>query len=245
MTKRRLVAVALGALTGGFLALGAMALVVGNVAIDTVDAVVLSQATSRVRPTFAASAGAVYTLVIVLGALAGIVIGLIAYLLAREIDPDRERFPLRYLLAVAAVTSAVVAYAGLRTGVGAVGSITAGVVTLSVFRATVVAVVTGAAAGAATAFTMHVLVEPSFLGLEGAAWPKTRREFLVASAKAVLAPIVAVAVAGGAAVGLAQIMLSLTTEGAVIFASAVAVVVLGGAALLAARPWDKQPPSAS
>jgi hypothetical protein len=114
-----------------------------------------------------------------------------------------------------------------------------------VFRATVVAVVTGAAAGAATAFTMHVLVEPSFLGLEGAAWPKTRREFLVASAKAVLAPIVAVAVAGGAAVGLAQIMLSLTTEGAVIFASAVAVVVLGGAALLAARPWDKQPPSAS
>jgi hypothetical protein len=245
MTRRRLVAVVLGALTGVFLAFSAMALVVGNVAVGTVDAVVLSRATSRARPVFEASAGAAYALVIVIGAVAGIVIGMITYALARETAPERERFPLRYLLPVAAFTSAIMAYAGLRTGVGAAGSIAAGVVSLSMFRALVVAVATGAAAGAVTAFAVHALVEPSFLGLEGAAWPRTSREFVLASTKAVLAPIAAVAVAGGAAIGISQILLSLTTEGAVIFASVLAVVILGGAALLAARPWDRQPPSPS
>ena len=103
------------------------------------------------------------------------------------------------------------------------------------------AVLTGAVAGAVGAFAVHVLVEPSFLGLEGAAWPRTSREFALAATKAVMAPVAAVAIAGGLAVAISQLLLASTTEGAVIFASVIAVVVLAGAALLAARPWDKGP----
>ena len=128
----------------------------------------------------------------------------------------------------------------LRFGLGATATIEEGVVTISVFRMAVLAVVTGAAAGGITASAVDALARPAVLGLEGEAWPTSTRAFLGEMVRALGGPTIATVTIAALAIGLAQLLLTFHGAASIAIFSVVAALVLGGAAAIAYRPWDRE-----
>ncbi len=180
-----------------------------------------------------------YLIVVIAGILGGLAVAGLTYAAARESEPDAPKFPLRWQLPVAGLTSGLAAYAMLRAGIGAFADITAGVVTVSVFRFVLIALVAGAVAGAVTAYIVDRLARPDLLGFGGAAWPTNPRELMMEMARSVAIPVVAVMIAGAFAFGLSQVLLEAQGWLAVTLFSVAGAVVLGGATLLAYRPWER------
>jgi hypothetical protein len=135
--------------------------------------------------------------------------------------------------------SGITGYAVLRAGLGLGSDIDAGVVVIAVSSFVLIALVSGLVAGGVTTFIVDRLARPDLLGLGGAAWPTSSRELVGAIARAVGIPLVAVAIAGIFALGLAQLLLTAEGTLAVILFSIAAALVLGGAALVAYRPWER------
>lgn len=185
------------------------------------------------------SNGALYFLVVIIGLIGGSVITAITYAFGRQSEPDARRLPLRYLIPTGAVLSAIFGYAVLRSGLGATGTITAGVVTVSVFRMLVVSVIAGAVAGAVTAVTVDSLARPTFLSIEGEAVPTSPQAFMREMVRAVSGPMIGTVAAAAFAIGLSQVLLAIEGIGAVAIFSGVGALVLGGATLLALRPWER------
>lgn len=229
-----------GALAGGLLALVLIAVFGSITALRSVDATVLDEAAMRARPEFVVGAGAMYFLVILLGLVGGLVITAIAYAFQRQENLEGEMFPLRYLLPTGAITAAIMAYVGIRIGIGAAGSIAAGEITVSVARLLVISVLSGAFAGAVTAATVGALARPEVLAIEGEAVPASFRAFTAEMVRAVGSPMIGVIFAAGFAIGLSQLLLAIEGLGAVAIFSVVGALVLGGATLLALRPWERR-----
>lgn len=231
-----------GAVAGGLLVLVLMALLGGMTALESVEAVVLDPVTGRSRPEFVVTNGAMYFLVVCIGLIGGSIITAITYAFGRQTEPDARRLPLRYLLPAGAILSAVFGYGVLRAGLGALGDITAGIVTISVFRLLVVSIVAGAVAGAVTAATVDSLARPAFLSIEGEAVPASPQAFIREMVRAVSAPMIGTIAAAAFAIGLSQILLAIEGIGAVAIFSVVGALVLAGATLLALRPWERGGP---
>lgn len=225
-----------GSVAGAIAALVLMAMFVGRFAIDALDVV-------DGRAAFEASSGAMYLLIVVIGLIGGIVISAVIYAFGRESEPDAQRFPVAWMIPIGAVTAALFAYAVLRFGVGALGDITAGVVTISVARMVVVALVMGIVAGGITAATVDALARPSVLGFEGEAVPESTGAMVTEMLQAIGAPVIALIVAAIFAVSLSQVLLAVEGIGAVVIFSVVGAAVLGGATLIALAPWDRSPPA--
>jgi hypothetical protein len=221
-----------GAVAGAVIALAFTALFVGRFALRSVSQV-------DGRAAFEVTSGALYLLVVIVGALAGLTIGVVAYAFGREAEPDAPRFPLQYLLPVAAATGALFAYAVLRAGLAFFGDINQGMATISVVRMVVVVLVMGVLAGGITSAVVDALARPAFLGLEGEAIPESAGAVMVEMGRALGAPLIALIVGAGFAVGLSQILLAVEGTGAVAIFSVVGALVLGGATLIALRPWER------
>jgi hypothetical protein len=231
--------VAYGAVAGGFLGLIAVALLGGRFALNAAVATPVADGSPRASIEFVASSGGMYMLVLLAGIVGGLAIAGITYAVGRESEPDAPKFPLRWLLPTAGFVSGVAAYATFRAGLGLFADITAGVVTISVSQLVLIALSSGAVAGAVTAFIVDRLARPESLGLGGVAWPSGARELLGAMTRAVGLPIMAVVIGGVFALGLSQLLLGVSATTAVVIFSVVGVLVLGGAVLLAYRPWER------
>ena len=235
---QRVRSVVYGATGGALLALVGLAVYGSRASLRSVQGVLLDPAAGRGRSDFMISSGGLYMAVIILAVLGSLVIaGAIYAFGSREIG--ERRFPLRFLLPTAGITAAIMAYALLRAGLGAVATIELGTVTVSVFRLIIVSMVAGTVAGGATASVVDALARPSFLGFEGDAVPRSSAAFMREAVSAIGAPTIAVVAAATFAVGLSQVLLSLHGTAAVAAFSVVAALVLGGAALIAYRPWDR------
>lgn len=180
-----------------------------------------------------------YALVIVLALAGGLAIAGVVYALGREAEPDAPKFPLSWLLPVAAITSAIMAYAVLRGGLGVGADITAGVVTVSAFRLTVIALIAGVVAGGVTSRVVDALARPATLGEANEAWPESSRAFVLEMLRAIGAPTIAALVIAVFAITLSQVLLQLHGMAAVAAFSIVAAVILGVVSLAAYRPWDR------
>ncbi len=235
--SNRLKATVYGAVAGAFTGLALLVFWTGRTALGSIDGVML-RGTARGRSEFVVSSGGLYFLVIVSAVIGGLAIAGIAYTLGRESEPESPKFPLRFLLPTAAIVAATMAYAVLRVGLGASAGILNGVVTISVFRMVVLAVVVGAVAGGITASTVDALARPANLGFEGAAWPTSTRAFLTEMMRAIGGPTIATVTVAAFAIVLSQFLLQLHGAASVAAFSVVGAIVLGGAAAIAYRPWD-------
>lgn len=233
-------AVLYGALGGGLLGLMASALVAGRYALGSAVAVPLSEGSTRAGVSFEVATGGLYLAVLVIGMLGGLAIAGIAYGIGHESEPTAARFPLRFLLPVAALVSGLVAYGVLRAGLGAFGDIQAGVATISVSALTLTAAVAGAVAGAVTSDITDRLARPRVLGLEGAAWPTSGGALMSEMGRAVATPVLALVIAASFAVPLSQLLVAAEGTLAVALFAIAAGGILGGAALLAYRPWERR-----
>ena len=237
MIVTRARAVFYGSLAGALMALALVAILGARAAID--GAVITDG-----RAEFVVSAGSLFLAVAVFGAIGGILIAGTDYLFSNEAEPDSPRFPLGYLLPVAAVTGALFSYIPMRFGLGMTGDLAEGTITVSVYAMVVIGLIAGIVAGAITTAIVDALARPAFLRLEGEAWPTSGGEVAVHMLRAVGTPLVALVVSALFAVGLAQILLEVEGTGAVIVFSVVATLILGGAALIAAEPWKRNGTSA-
>jgi hypothetical protein len=236
--RHRAVSTAWGAATGSLLALAALVLFTGRQAIDSVGSVVLSYDAMRIRPQFAISSGGLFLLVAGTALIGGLAVAAITYARSGALDPSSERFPLRGVLPVGAVTGLVAGYAVLRAGLGATATIDAGVVTISAYRMIVVAGLAGLVAGGATAAVVEPLARKRVLGIGGEGWPEDRAPFAHSMVRAVGTPVLAAITIVALAIGLSELLLALGDNAAIAVFAIVAAAVLGGIALLAYRPWD-------
>ncbi|MCP3973748.1 MAG: hypothetical protein GY720_04570 [bacterium] len=236
----RVRSVVYGAAAGALLGVVAVALWGSRASLGSVEGILIDPAAGRGRSDFMISSGWLYLAVILLAMLGGLTIAAIVYAFGRENEPDGARFPLPYLLPAAAVTAAIMAYTSLRFGLGATATIEAGTVTVSVFRLIIISVIVGLVAGGATASVVDALARPGFLGFEGEAVPSSPAAFSREMMAAIGAPTIALVVIAVVAVGLSQLLLSLSATGSVVAFSVAAALILGGAALMAYRPWERE-----
>lgn len=239
MARRTAAVTIFGALAGAVL--GVMALAVGaGVLADSASSLLLDPENARSRPEFLVTNGALNLFVVAATLAGGILISAVTVGLSGDDTGRPHRIS---LLIVGAGTGAAVAlgFAAFRAAFGIGGgdpfdpNVAAGVVSLSVFRAVVTTLVSGAAAGAAAATTAYLLAQPDLLGLGGEAWPD-RARFLRESAAATVIPTLGLVAAAGFIFGLSRILLEGSGAAAVIAASVAAAAVLGGAAYVAAHP---------
>lgn len=240
MDRNRMTATAISGLLGGFAGAVFLAGFGALMAMGSFGAVQL--AGGRARPQLVVTAGAMWFLAIVLGAIGSIAVALVAMAIGRTRAPKIATFPTAGLLTIAAVAGALLAYVGLRMTVNLSGDITTGVVTISAFRLIGSVMTVGVFVGSSVGWLTHALANPAFLGLDGAAWPETRGDFLKASMQAMNAPMTALLVLAIIAIPLSQALLTAAEEitgGAVIVGSVVAILILAGASFVAYRPWDR------
>ena len=103
--SQRLRTTVAGAVAGGLLGLVLTAIYGGRAALGSVDAIALRG--SVARSEFVVSSGGMYALVLLVSMLGGLIIAGVTYALGREAEPDAPKFPLSWLLPVAAITSAI------------------------------------------------------------------------------------------------------------------------------------------
>ncbi len=253
MGGRTITVTTLGAAAGALLGVLGLALMGGLVVTGTVDATLISQSRSIARPQFTASAGAMYLLVVIYGAAAGLLLATGTVAIMRFLYPEERRFGPGVLELGGTVVGAVFAYVGLRTGLGWGGAIIFDEVTgtttavLSVFRATLVAAGVGAFVGVVIAPTVEWLSRPAVVGLEGEAWPESRPAFLKETMRAMAVPVVALATAAVIIFGFSRVLIAGAEDIAIVVTvfSVVAALVLAGAAYIAAHPpRGSEPPDA-
>lgn len=221
-----------GAVAGGVVAMALMAIFIGRFAVDALDVI-------DGRASFEASTGSVYLLVVVISLLGGLAISAVTYAFGVESEPETQRFPLAWMLPIGAVVAALFSYAVLRFGVGLAGDISAGVLTISVMRMVIVALVMGVVAGGITGAVVDALARPSVIRFEGEAAPESPQAIVAEMLQAIGAPVIALIVGAVFAIALSQVLLAVEGIGATIIFSVVGAVVLGGAALIALAPWDR------
>ena len=229
------IAVGIGAVAGAVLGIAAIAVLAPRVITSGVDVVVLDAA-GRARGTFVVTQGAMYVTIIGLSAVGGALIGSLGYAVGKEASPHSPRLALGPLAVVGAVTGIVIGFATARAAVGIGGDISHGIVTISVFRAIIVASITGATTGAVVAGGIERISRPASLGLAGEAWPASPATFMKDGMVAMGLPTLTVLI-GLVLVGIfSQVLLKSPTVAALALFSLVATGVLAIAALIAANP---------
>lgn len=241
---KRVVALgAFGTLIGAVAAIMLIAFAAEFFIDSSVGAVVLNPFTGRARPQFVATEGSTYLFLFFASAPIGGALAHMTWLIGRQVEPDTPRFGLPLTAASGILVAPIIAYSALRTGIGAAGVINQDVITLSVFRAVVVIVVTGAVTGLVTVLVADRVSRVEVLGLGGAAWPRSRAVFTKESMRAVGVPMAALLVIAAVVIGVSRIFLLGPGLGAVVAASVVAVAILAAAAFTAYRGGDDQPSS--
>jgi len=232
--RRTLAAMILGAAVGMVAGVGVLALAASRLVDGGVGATF--SATGLARAEFVVSQGGLFVLVILAGLMGGSLLGALGFTVAREASPESRRVALGPLTTLGALAGVVVAFAATRALVGLTADITGGVVTISVFRAGIVALGAGAATGLVVGGAVERLANPAVYGFGGEAWPANPVAFLRNTAVALGFPILALAVGGLIVWGLSAVLLEASKEVAIVVFGAAAAAVLGIAAFVASHP---------
>jgi hypothetical protein len=224
----------LGGLLGAVLGIGALALA----AARTIDTGLTLAPQPRGGALFEVGRPSMTLLILLAGAVGGFIIGAIGYAVGRSADPTERRYRAAPLIALGAGTGAIIAFAASRAAIGAAAtSIVDNVVTISAFRASLVAVVTGAVTGLVVATTVERMARPALFQFGGEAWPAHLGAFIRDSATAILIPVVGLVAAAAIVFGLSRALLEWSHLVAlVIFAGTAAAVLFGAAAIAARQP---------
>lgn len=236
MQRRTWSAIALGGTLGAIVGLAVIALSAARVIGPGVEAVVFDDATGATRATFLVSQAGIYMLILVAGAFGGALIAGVGYAVGTLAGDDSDRFSLRPLTIIGAFAGAVIGFAAARTAIGVGGTITDGVVSLSVFRAAMVALIAGGTMGVVVAGTVERVGRHEVLGFEGAAWPSNPVAFARDALTAMGLPALGIVVALGIVFGLSRVLLEANKTTSLIVFGGVAALVLFGAAAIAALP---------
>jgi hypothetical protein len=235
--RRTWSAIAIGGALGAILGLAVVALAAGRVFGDGVQAIVFDETTGATRATFLVSQAGMYTLIAVAGAFGGAIIAGVGYAVGTLAGDTGERFSLTPLAIVGAFIGAVIGFASARTAIGVGGTITAdGIVSLSVFRAAMVGLISGGTTGVVVAGTVERVGRTEAVGLEGPAWPSNPIAFARDALAAMGLPALAVVVGLGTVFALSQILLESDKTVALVIFGGVAALVLFGAAVIASSP---------
>jgi nitrate reductase NapE component len=150
-------ALLVGAVTGIVLAV-ALTLYVGSTGgIPSVDAVVEG---SRIVPVFAPPASSLWIMVILTCAIGGFVAATTTRAVARVVAPDVNATSLVVIATLGIVIAPVVGMAVFPLGAIVLGSISEGIVTLSVIQLVALALITGFAAGGFVVWLSYILARP-------------------------------------------------------------------------------------
>ncbi len=200
MNRRSMVAGGIGALAGVAAALLVIAFAAVLVIEQSVTVEVLQASRARVRAAFVTHDWTMFVVVAVAGAVVGGLIARVAIAAANVAHPEEPRLAGAPLMLLLAGLGAVVAYAMLRAGLGVGASIVGDpaadetIVAVSLFRAIVVGMITGATTGAVTAVSGEWLSRPAVVGLGGEAWPASARRFAREATAAMVIPLLAAVV---------------------------------------------------
>jgi hypothetical protein len=234
LSRETLTASALGALAGA--ALGIVALVFA--AARTLEHGLVTGGSGA---SFVVGRGSMTVYIMLAGAALGAVVAGLGYGVGRLGSPRERRYPAGALIGLGTVTGAIAAFAASRAAIGATAtSILDGTVSLTVFRAGLVAVIAGAATGLIVAASVERMSRPTTFGFEGEAWPTSFAAFLREAAPAVGIPMASLIVVAAGAYAFSQFLLGVSHLTALIGFSAAAAVILFGAAAIAAREPRKR-----
>ena len=185
---------------------------------------------------FVVGEGAMDLLIAVSGAIAGAVLGGVAYAVGKESAPDSPRISLVPLAVLGAAIGTVIGFAVARASLGIAAGREAELVTVSVFRAAMVALIAGGATGGVIGGTVERLSRPEAFAFGGQAWPVSPVAFFREATRAAGLPALAVLVAVGMVAGLAWVLLEASHGVGLIVFGGAAAVVLFGAAFIASHP---------
>jgi len=237
--RRTWSAIVLGGTLGAILALAVVALSAGRLIGSGVHTVLVEG--EPARATFLVNQAALYVLVIVASTIGGAVLAAVGFAAGKLAGPESDRFALVPLAIIGAIVGAVIGFAAVRTAIGVGGTITDGVISLSVFRAAMVALIAGAVTGTVVGGTVERVGRPEVLGFEGTAWPSNPAAFLRDAMTAMGLPALAIVIGLTVVFVLSRVLLEADkTTGLIVF-GAVAALVLFGAAAIAARPTRRDP----
>lgn len=237
MQRRTWSAIVLGGTLGAILGLAVVALAAARVIGSGIEAVVFDEATGATRATFLVGQAGMYLLIVVAGAVGGALIAGLGYAVGALAGEEGDRFSLTPLTIIGACAGAVIGFAAARTAIGVGGTIVDGVVSLSVFRAAMVALIAGATTGIVVTGTVERVGRPEVLGFEGPAWPSNPLAFARDALAAMGLPALGLVIGLGIVFALSQILLEADkTMGLVIFGGAAALILFGGAAIAAMPP---------
>ena len=234
MPRRTWFAIIIGALVGALFGVAILALASARVIDSGLDAV--PDPSGGSTPVFQVTQGAMYVLVVVAGAIAGSILGLIGHAVGREAAPDEPRFSAAPLALIGAGVGAAIGFAATRAGINAGGAIEGGLVTLPVFRAGLVALIAGAITGGIVGGTVERISRTEALGIGGEAWPRSPGAFVRDAAAAMGLPALGIALGAAIVFGLSRVLLEAETEVGLIVFGGVAALILFGAAVIASRP---------
>ena len=236
MHSRIWAALAVGATLGALAGIGVLAIGASLFVDQGVDAVLLGPDMTA-RASFMVGQGSMHLLVLTAGAIGGTLIGVVGYAVSSDPDTDGRRFGVVPVGILGGVMGIAVAFASSRAALGiSSSSIEGGIVTVSVFRAAVSALVAGATTGAVVALTGQRLSRREVLGFEGEAWPSSPLRFLRDSMAAMGLPTLGLLLGLGIIYGLSQILLEADDNAGLWLFGGLAAIVLFGAAAIAARP---------
>jgi len=237
--RRTWSAIFIGGTLGAILGLTVIALAAGRVIGSGIGTVLIEG--EPARATFLVNQGALYILVIVASSIGGAILAAVGFAAGKLAGPDNERFALRSLIVIGAIIGTVVGFAAARTAIGVGGSISAEVVSLSVFRAAIVAIVTGAIVGTVVGGTVERVGRPEVFGFFGSAWPANPVAFLRDAMAAMGLPTLALVVGLVVVFVLSRVLLEADkTTSLIVFGGLAAIVLFGAAAIAALPPRGKR-----
>ena len=239
MHRRTWSAILLGGTLGAIFGLAVVALGAGRVIGSGIDTVLVDG--EPARATFLVNQAALYVLVIAASAIGGAVLAAVGFAAGRLAGPESDRFALVPLVVIGALTGTVIGFAAARTAIGVGGTISDGVISLSVFRAAMVALVTGAVTGTVIAGTVERVGRPDVLGFAGTAWPSNPAAFLRDALAAMGLPTLGIVIGLATVFVLSRVLLDTDKTTALILFGAAAALILFGAAALAARQGRRRP----
>lgn len=226
MTRRTFAAAAAGTGAGAFLGILALALVAGQVATSGLGV------TESGAPAFAVTQAAMYTYLLVAGAVGGTLVALLGRFAAGDEESRHGPGPVAVL---GATSGAVLAFATTRTAVGMGGDIAGGMVSLAVSLAAILSLVVGAATGLTVAVAAERLARPAALGVQGEAVPASTGAFLRHAAVSAGLPIAGLVAAVAVVFGVSRVLLGAERIVALAVFGGLAMALLAGAAFIASR----------
>lgn len=150
-------ALGIGAALGLVVSMAALLFVGATGAVSSMD--VIGEG-AGIEPAFAVPASALWIVVLITGAIGGLVLAMATRAIARVIDPDADSASPILIGPIGVIVGAVVAISVFPLGVSILGSLTDGVATITVLQMTLLTAIVGIAGGGAIVWLSYIMARP-------------------------------------------------------------------------------------